>query len=86
MNYSAFHNPEVDTWLEASDHANTKSEYYDYLLMIQMTEVEELPRLPLFFYPSVSTAHEDLQNFRPSGTTSLAAWNVANWYWKTLEK
>ncbi|MDD4663731.1 MAG: ABC transporter substrate-binding protein [Caldisericia bacterium] len=86
MNYSAYHNPEVDAWLEASEQPNTKAEYYQYLLKIQITLIEELPCLPLYFYPLVSSAHEDLENFRPSGTSSLTVWNVANWYWKTLKK
>ncbi len=86
MNYSSYHNPEVDAWLEASEQSHTKAEFDQYLLRIQMALVEELPCLPLYFHPLVSTAHEDLENFRPSGTSSLTVWNVANWYWKTLKK
>jgi len=85
MNYAGYKSKEIDAWLDASENASTKTAYWDAMQKIQAILVQDLPCLPLYFYPMISSADEDLQNFKPSGSYSISSWNAAYWFWKTLK-
>ena len=82
QNYTAFSNKTVDKITNENQQKLDKKEVYTGLKTVQKILTEELPSLPLFYRVSITSVHQDLVNFRPTGTSSADTWNAPLWYWQ----
>ena len=81
QNYPAFKNAEVDKITQENERVLDKTKFYANIKSVQKILTNELPSLPLFFRVNITSCHEAIINFRPTGTSSPVTWNTPWWYW-----
>jgi peptide/nickel transport system substrate-binding protein len=81
QNYPSFKNAIVDKITLENQKLLDKKEVYAGLKTVQKILTDELPSLPLFYRVDVTSVHEALMNYRPTGTSSPVTWNAMWWYW-----
>lgn len=83
LNVSGWRHAENDRLLDAVTRALDEAERFDLMRRQQQVWAEELPALPLFFPPSITTAKASLRNVRPVGVFgSYITWNAWEWSWE----
>jgi peptide/nickel transport system substrate-binding protein len=83
LNVSGWRHDENDRILDAITEALDLEERYALMREQQLVWAQELPSLPLFFPPSVSTARAGLRNVKPVGVFgTYVTWNSWEWSWK----
>ena len=81
QNYTAFKDATVDKITLENQQKLSKQEVYDGLKIVQQILTRELPSLPMFYRVEVTTCHEAIMNYRPTGTSAPITWNTPWWYW-----
>lgn len=82
LNISGWRHPENDRILDVVADTAYPDRRFALMARQQLLWGEELPALPLFFPPSISTAKPGLRNIRPVGVFgSYVTWNCWEWSW-----
>jgi peptide/nickel transport system substrate-binding protein len=81
QNYTGFKNEIADKITLENMKLLDKNKVYDGIKIVQKILTDELPSLPLFFRVDITSCHEAIVNFRPTGTLAPVTWNTPWWYW-----
>ena len=82
LNIAGWRHPENDRILDVVADTAYPDRRFALMARQQLIWGEELPALPLFFPPSISTAKPGLRNIRPVGVFgSYVTWNCWEWSW-----
>lgn len=82
QNWSGWSHELNDRILENAGTTLSEDERCDQIAGQQEIWAQELPALPLFFRPWITTAKSGLARVRPVGLAeSFLTWNVADWFW-----
>jgi peptide/nickel transport system substrate-binding protein len=82
LNVSGWHNPANDRILDAIVGSGEPGERYALMREQQALWAADLPSLPLFFPPAVTTAKRGLRNVKPVGAfNAYITWNAWEWSW-----
>jgi len=83
FNSMAWRNGENDRLLEAVGRELNERERIRLLRREQEVFAEDLPVLPLYFVPALTTAKKTLRGIRPTGLFgSFITWNAFEWAWQ----
>jgi peptide/nickel transport system substrate-binding protein len=84
LNVSGWRHPGNDRVLDAIVTSGDPGERYALMRDQQALWAGDLPALPLFFPPAVTTAKRGLRNVKPVGAfNAYITWNVWEWSWDT---
>jgi peptide/nickel transport system substrate-binding protein len=84
LNVSGWRHPDNDRTLDAIVTSGDPAERYALMREQQALWAGDLPALPLFFPPAVTTAKRGLRNVKPVGAfNAYITWNVWEWSWDT---
>ncbi len=82
INVCGWRDAENDALLDAMTTAEDDQHRWELMRAQQLVWSRELPSLPLFFPPGVTTGHRGLSNVRPVGIFgSYVTWNAWEWRW-----
>lgn len=83
FNVMGWRNPENNRVLEQIGTELDEERRTRLLRRQQEIFSEDLPALPLYFAPSLTTSRKELRNVRPTGLFgSFLPWNIYEWSWQ----
>lgn len=85
QNYTGYKNTLVDELLLENLISLDTEKIYQNLREIQAIVTQDLPSLPLYYRVDVSSANQNIVNYKPTGTYYSKTWNSAYWYWQEDE-
>lgn len=86
LNVSGWRHPTNDRLLDTIVNSGDPNTRYALMRDQQALWAEELPALPLFFPPAVTTAKKGVRNIKPVGAfNAYITWNVWEWSWDTTQ-
>lgn len=81
-NYPGYRNPEMDQLCGAIPRELDPARRRVMLQESARLFARDLPVLPLYFRAAIVAVKPGLENYRPSISDALEAWNAHTWYWR----